>query len=218
VLEGVVFDMDGVLVDSHGAHLKAWRLCLRDMGRDVSDEELQIVLDGRTRREILEHLFGRLSEDELVAFSISKDKHFNALAGEILPVPGALEFVSALKLAGIPAALATSASRLRAEQMLERFRLRSNFAAVATGSDVERGKPDPAIFSLAAEQLALCPQNLVAIDDAVSGVRAARAAGMKCIGMGPRRRAASLRAAGAQKIWENFSGIDVARLTTLFSS
>lgn len=215
MLKGVVFDMDGVLIDSHPAHQRAWRTFLLELGKQVSDEDLQFVLDGRKRQDILRYFLGELTKEQVQHYSQIKDKHFAAFAGEVRLVPGTLEFLEALSGEGIQAAVATSASAFRAREMLERFHLSHLFAAVATGSEVTRGKPDPEIFRLAAFRLGHNPGCMVAIEDAVSGVKAATAAGMTCLGIATGERFAMLMTAGAKAVRENFVGLSVAELESL---
>src|SRR5437879_8859835 len=84
----VVFDMDGVLIDSHPAHLAAWREFLRSAGKEVFEDELSFVLEGRTRSEILRHFLGPLPERELERYGRQKDDIFRALEYRIELLPG----------------------------------------------------------------------------------------------------------------------------------
>src|SRR5579872_2761127 len=95
-LRGVIFDMDGVIVDSHPAHRKAWRQFLQSLGRDVSDSELDFILDGRKRRDILSHFLGQVSEAELVEYGRRKDEFFQQSAPDVKPIPGVTEFLNCL--------------------------------------------------------------------------------------------------------------------------
>lgn len=215
MLKGVVFDMDGVLIDSHPAHQQAWRMFLRELGKETSDEDLQFVLDGRKRQDIIRHFLGELTEQQVEHYSRIKDRHFAAFAGDVRPIPGAVELLEALSAAGIQAAVATSASAFRAREMLDRFHLSHLFTAVVTGSEVTHGKPDPEIFQLAAARLGQNPRCMAAIEDAVSGIKAATAAGMNCLGIATGERAAMLLAAGAKTTRVNLVGLSVADLQAL---
>ncbi len=216
MLRGVVFDMDGVLIDSHPAHQQAWRMFLRELGREVSDEDLRIVLDGWKREDILRHFLGELTAEQIQSYSGIKDEQFTAYAAEVRLIPGVVEILDALAEAGIPMAVATSASSVRAREMLDRFHLSDQFAAMVTGSEVSRGKPDPEVFRLAAARLGEDPRSLAAVEDAVSGVKAAIRAGMTCLGIAAAgERAAMLLAAGAKATKENFVGLSLADLQEL---
>ncbi len=217
-LQGVIFDMDGVLVDSHPSHRRAWHKFLQSVGKDVSERELDFILDGRKRHEILRHFLGNLSDAELADYGNRKDDFFQQLTTDVKPVPGAVRFVREVRQFGIPVALATSGSERRARFTLERLRLAEHFKVVVTGNDVEEGKPDPAIYRVACEQLGVPAENVVAFEDAVSGVRAARGAGIRCIGVGEPVQGEKLRQAGADCVIQNFRAITVGRLEKIFQT
>src|ERR1700676_2364 len=177
-LRGVVFDMDGVLVDSHPVHRKAWRLFLNTLGRDVRDAELDFILDGRKRGDILRHFLGDCPESELEEFGRRKDRIFRQIQLGVVPVPGVIRLVRELRGLGTAVAVATSASLSRAHSTLAELALLDCFEVVVTGEDVPLGKPNPAVYSLACDRLHIAPNALLAVEDAVSGVRAAVAAGL----------------------------------------
>src|SRR5580700_10667684 len=126
-LRGVIFDMDGVLVDSHAVHRKAWRLFLRTLGREVPESELDFILDGRKRGDILRHFLGNCADSELEELGKRKDCIFRQMRLEIAPVPGAARFVRELRRSGATLALATSASRSRARSTLSELGLLTSF-------------------------------------------------------------------------------------------
>ena len=217
MLSGVVFDMDGVLIDSHAAHKTAWRTLLGELGREVSEGDLAFVLDGRRRDDILRHFLGEISEREILEYGKRKDEQFFRLVGLVTVKEGLFQFLDELERHEIAKAVATSATSFRADEMLKRFKLTSRFAATVTGSDVARGKPDPAIFRLAGIRLKLDPATLMVVEDAASGVKAAKAAGMKCLGIAIGDRVEMLLNAGADAVVPDFSGMTVARLHELMT-
>ena len=113
-------------------------------------------------------------------------------------------------------ALATSACRRRALGTLEELELARFFDAIVTGDDVGKGKPDPAIYRLAAQRLEETPESLLAVEDAVSGVKSARAAGMRCLGIASNGRAEALRTAGAEPVISDFRSVSLAQLKANF--
>ncbi|MCX7623389.1 MAG: HAD family phosphatase [Thermomicrobium sp.] len=181
-LVAVVFDLDGVLVDSEALQLAAWQ---RYVGR----------FDRALPPELLPRLFGRRLVDAAalivaeLALPVSpeeaareRDALFLAsLPGNVRPMPGARELVAALRARGLPLGLATSGHRRYVELVLSELGIADAFAAVVTGDDVVRGKPAPDCYQLAAARLGLPPNRCVAIEDAPLGVAAARSAGMRCI-------------------------------------
>lgn len=216
MLRGLVFDMDGVIIDSHPAHRRAWQEFLGSLGRHIPEEKLDYILEGRKRKDILRYFLGELTEPELLNYGKQKDEFFQRMSDEVPPVAGVMEFLDELGRRGIPTALATSASKRRTCFTLERLKLQGYFQAVITGDDVDEGKPNPAIYRTATEALGLPVQDLVAVEDAARGVEAARAAGMRCIGIADPSKAGVLRNAGAGHVISNFVGFSVARLQALF--
>lgn len=211
-----VFDMDGVLIDSHPAHRIAWRQFLRSVGLNVSDDNLPFILEGRTRHEILRHFLGDLSEHDLQSYGARKDEIFRAIEHQIGPVPGAIDFLRNLGSRDIRCAIATSASEIRTISTIERMGLADCFEAVITASDVTAGKPDPAVYQLACERLHVPPERALAFDDAPAGIQAAKAAGMRCIGVSSNGLAEQLLDAGAEAVVPNFLGLRLEALARAF--
>lgn len=218
MLRGVIFDMDGVIIDSHPAHRIAWKSFLGTLGKSVSDTELDFVLDGRKRTEILRHFLGELSDDQVRRYGDRKDHFFKKASLETKLIPGAIDLLTRLRDAGIATALATSASESRTANTLGKLHLRDNFVTVVTGDDVAVGKPDPSVYKLAYQRLKTPRHSVVAIEDAVSGIHAARGAGLACVGVGSNGSREALRAAGASLVLENLVGVSVAQLEGLLTA
>ena len=216
MLRGVVFDMDGVLIDSHPLHREAWRHFLLTLGRDVPEGELDFILDGRRRDEILCYFLGNLRPMQIREYGAKKDEMLQQMGRAMQPFQGIAEFLEGLYTAGIRIALATSASRQRALGTLKELRLVHYFEAIVTGDEVVSSKPDPAIYLLAAERMKEDPENLLAMEDAVSGVKSARAAGMRCLGVAHAQRAPLLRAAGADPVIPDFRSFSFDQLQASF--
>lgn len=214
-IRAVVFDMDGVLIDSHPAHKAAWGEFLRSMGREVSDAELDFILDGRTRPEILRHYFGDLPDQELHLYGRSKDEIFRAMERDIKPVPGVVEFLRQLQAQNIRASVATSASEIRTVSTVERLGLGGYFEAIVTASDVSAGKPDPTVYRLACERMEIRPEDSVAFDDAIAGIEAAKSAGMRCVGVTNNGASRQLLAAGAETVIVNFCDFSLENIASI---
>ena len=211
-LRAIIFDMDGVIIDSHPAHRKAWRLFLETVGKDVSDEELAFILDGHKRNDILRHFLGDLPEAELLAYGKLKDEFFRRASLDVRPVRGVLRFLKELRSQGLLLGLATSASPSRTLSTLDRMNARHYFSAVITAADVSQGKPDPAVYRLACECLDVNPHAAFVFEDAVSGIQAARDAGLKCAGIARSPRGEELLLAGAEFVTENFAALSLGTL------
>jgi HAD superfamily hydrolase (TIGR01509 family) len=211
-IRGVVFDMDGVLIDSHPAHREAWRTFLRTLQLDVDDNELNYILDGRRREDILRHFLGNLSAEQLWRYGRQKDAFFAQQVRRVAPTAGLLGFLVHLQRQRIPLAIATSASETRTYATLERLRLRRFFKAILTANDVEASKPDPTVYLRACHLLAVAPGLGLAIEDSFSGVRSAKGAGLRCVVIPGKQDATRLLAAGADLVIRDFVGIRLADL------
>ena len=212
MLEGIIFDMDGVLIDSHPVHRHSWRTFLTTLGKKISDDELEFILEGRRREEILRHFLGELPPETIAESGRRKDRIFRENFDKVQLMPGIEGFLENLVSAGLKRGVATSASSLRTRETLRRLKLNGVFSAVVTGDDVGAGKPDPAVYSIAAKRMNCLPANLLVLEDAACGVRAARAAGMQCVGFASNGRAEELRQAGAEYILRDFVGLSVEQL------
>ncbi|HEV7550211.1 MAG TPA: HAD family phosphatase [Candidatus Angelobacter sp.] len=217
MIGGVIFDFDGVIVDSHPVHLQAWKAFLLSEDKAVSNAELSFVLEGATREDILAHFFGDLTKEQIRRYGEGKDQLFLARANEIRLIRGFVEFLAQLDAAGIPSAVATSGSRRRVKQALQAFNLVSRFRSVLTADDVSRGKPDPALFLLSAQALQLNPGQILVCEDAVAGVIAAKTAGMKCIGIAANGRGSLLKQAGSDLVVDDFRYTNFDEVSRLFT-
>ncbi len=216
MIGGVIFDFDGVIADSHAAHMQAWKTFLHSRGKVVSDAELSFVREGAKREEILRHFLGELTPEQIASYGAEKDKLFQSHSGEVKLVPGLLEFLRQLDALTIPSAVASSGSRARVGQALKAFNLRNRFRSVVTAEDVDRGKPDPALFLLAAQALQVEPGHILVCEDAAAGVTAAKSAGMKCLGIAADGRASMLKQAGADMVVKDFSQTSLHDVSRLF--
>jgi HAD superfamily hydrolase (TIGR01509 family) len=204
MLKAVIFDLDGVVADSHPIHEAAWKTLLLEQGLDCATLNLDFLYAGRPRREILRHYLGSIESAEMEQLGRRKDELYAVAAHQLKTKPGIPRVLSELNSAGILCALATSAGRTRAHESLEQFSITKQFSLIVTGEDAAVAKPDPEIFLLAAEKLGVKPQECIVVEDSVAGVEAARAAGMRCVGYALPRFAASLAEAGADDVVSEF--------------
>ena len=189
---------------------------LLSKGKAVSHEELSFAREGAKREEILRHFLGELTPEQIASYGAEKDKLFQARASELKLIRGFAEFLLQLDAAALPSAVATSGSRARVEQALKAFNIRNRFRAVITAEDVGRGKPDPALFLLAAQGLQVEPSRILVCEDAVAGVAAAKSAGMKCIGIAANGRESMLKQAGADMVVKDFSHTNLHEVSRFF--
>ncbi len=198
----VLFDMDGVLVDSTSAHVRAWRRWLDDQGLEPPAEGIASLF-GRRAAEAVAGLLGlpEGSDASLAALrelESHADRELGASSAGGRVVPGAEAVVTGLVDAGWRVAVVTSAVSSTAVRSLGP--LRASFGAVVTADDVRRGKPDPEPYLTAARLLDVPASRCIVVEDAVAGVMAGRAAGMRVVGVTSTAAEEQLRAAGAHEI------------------
>ncbi|MEE8389640.1 MAG: HAD family phosphatase [Anaerolineae bacterium] len=178
---GVLWDMDGVLIDTGEFHFQAWSQILLEHAIPFSRELFQATF-GMNNTGVLSTLLGRVPASEFVA-EISERKEWlfrQAIKGHAQPLPGVRAWLKNLKAAGARQAIASSAPPANIEPLVDELGLRSYFDAIVSGADLP-GKPDPAVFLQAARLVGIPPERCVVVEDAVAGVEAARRAGMRCI-------------------------------------
>jgi beta-phosphoglucomutase len=216
MLRGVIFDMDGVLVDSHPIHMRTWKRFLFSVGLSVDDHNMEFILEGRKQGDILRHFLGDLCEEQVSMYGEQKDKCYREESRAIEAMPGVREFIEQLDRESIKMAVASCGGAKRVNHILDVLGLRKHFQVVVTGDDVSEGKPDPAIFKIAAKRLNLDGESVLVIEDSVSGVQAAKAAGMKCLGIAVPRRAQNLLKAGADRVVSSFCELSLESVRELF--
>jgi len=174
---GVIFDMDGVLVDSAAPHRESWKALAREIGGHVTDDQFHRSF-GRQNRDIIPILFGPTEDDRLEKLADRKEAIYRDLIRANPPiVPGAIQLIQELDRLGVRLAVGSSGPLPNIELVLHAMGVRDLIRAIVSGDDVARGKPDPQVFQLAAQRLALPPHRCIVLEDAPVGIQAAHAAG-----------------------------------------
>lgn len=217
MLAGVIFDLDGVLADTHPIHRQAWGQFLHERGLQVSEQEMDFVLEGVKREDILQHFLGDLSAPELRSYGERKDELFHQFADQVGAIPGVMEFIQQCECAQISLAVATSAGKRRTHTVLERLGLAGRFSAIVTSDDVIHPKPHPSVFKQAAAGMRLSPDRVLVAEDSQAGIRAAKRAGMKCLGLARGARVSQLYHDGADWVVGDFRDTSLALIEQLFS-
>ncbi len=208
---GVIFDMDGVLVDSNEAHYVAFQKMAGQLGVPFT-RDLWARSIGMHNNSIFPMWLGEgLEPARVQELAGQKEALYREIAAGILkPIPGVVDLVERLHRAGVPLAVGSSGPRLNVEFALRTIEVGQYFNAVVCGDDVKHGKPDPEIFLTAAARLGLKPSQCVVIEDAPQGVQAAIAARIRVIAVTTSKPASEL--AAANLIIDAFAGLDAARI------
>lgn len=184
MLKAVLFDLDGVIVDSEPLHFEADMLTMRDYGVEISEEVL-ISYVGTSGPEMWAELIVQYGIPDTLPGIIARQlRHKKGLLAKakLTAIEGIPELLRNIKGAGMRIALASSSSRFFIESVIENLGIAGYFEVVASGEEVARSKPAPDVFLRAAELLQIHPEDCVVIEDSANGVNAAKAAGMRAIG------------------------------------
>ncbi len=208
-----IFDHDGVLVDSLAFHQHAWLILGQRTGLPITPEFIHDTF-GMTNLSIFRKLLGNaLDMAEVQRYSDLKEVCYrDAARGKIELMAGVRELLDDLTAAGFRLAIGSSGVLPNLELTVDSCGLMGRFAAIASLEDIERGKPDPQIFLVAAAKAGVHPGRAVVFEDAPVGIQAAKAAGMRAVGVTTTHPAPALWEAGADEVVENLVGYDVAAL------
>lgn len=216
----VVWDVDGTLVDTAELHFQAWCALAREMDRPFTRADFAGTFGWRNP-EIIPKLFAIDDPAEVDRLGGRKEDLYRAEACKgVELLPGVRDLLAGLRTAGCRQAIGSSAPRANLELILDTTRTRPYFEAVIAMEDVRRGKPDPEVFVAAARRLGVPPERCVVLEDAPVGVEAARAGGMRAVGVTfvGHHPAEKLRAAGADLVVPSLEQVSVATLRELLAA
>lgn len=190
-IQACLFDLDGVIVDTAVYHYKAWKRLAAEMGFDFTEEQNEL-LKGVSRVRSLEIILeiGHITKTEVEKEHLAtrKNNWYVDMINHMQPseiLPGAREFVQACRDAGIKTALGSASKN--SMTILEKIGMVNLFDAIIDGNKVSKAKPDPEVFLKGAQELGVAPANCVVFEDAIAGVEAAIAGGMKVVGIGSQK-------------------------------
>jgi HAD superfamily hydrolase (TIGR01509 family) len=206
-----IFDMDGVIIDSNPFHKISLNQFCKKHGHILSEEQLKEKIYGRTNRDWIANVFGKLEDNKIKEYAEEKEALFRSLyANDIKPVDGLIEFLQRMDEQKIPRAIATSAPRANVDFTLSKTNTEKYFKIILDESFVSKGKPDPEIYLKTAKALNFPPEQCIVFEDSLSGVKAGKAAGCKVVGITTTH--------SAEELWEtdlvidNFAGLDPKQL------
>jgi HAD superfamily hydrolase (TIGR01509 family) len=219
-LRAVIFDWDGVVIDSSVLHEKSWELLASEIGKTLPADHFERGF-GKRNAVIIPEILG-WSEDsvEIDRWGKRKEELYRIMGKEqgIPILKGIKDFLGALREEGVPCVIGTSTERLNLELAFEQLGLASFFNGAICSEDVSRGKPDPEVFLKAASLAGTEPQNCVVIEDSAHGIIAALRGGMKGLGLATTRDRKDLTEVGANLVVANPSELSIGLLESLFQS
>jgi beta-phosphoglucomutase len=199
MFKGVIFDLDGVLVSTDEFHFRSWQRICAENGFTFFDYEFNHKFRGIARLKCVEILLQAAglhpTPDEIQEIADRKNRYFNILLESVTPkhlLPGALEMLRELKRRGVGIAIASNSRN--AKNIIMRVGISPYLNAIVDGDDITNCKPDPEVFLRAAQELGLEPCDCLVVEDAVAGIIAAEAAGMRVLGIGDRNMLPNARA------------------------
>jgi HAD superfamily hydrolase (TIGR01509 family) len=216
-IEAILFDMDGVLVDSIPLHIKAWNSVLGEISMPDLDRETYLSMLGRTNLDMITKYLNL--HDITLPLSVKRkvvDKkeqtYRDIIKDDLRTIPGVIEWLEFLKKNQIRCSVASSGEMANIVVVLEILQISDYFTSIISGAHLPASKPDPLIFTLAAASLGVKPEKCIVIEDAPAGIRAAKSANMLCCALATSFPSEELKK--ADLILENFAE---AQPETLFS-
>lgn len=214
-LDAVLWDLDGVIADTGTYHCRAWQDTFGKRGTTFTEEDFMRHFGQRNDTIIRDTLGNGISPAELDVVAEEKEVTYRRLiAGNIKPLPGAIDLIKALRQHGIKTAIGSSAPPENIQIIIRGLNIADYFQAIVWGREVAEGKPSPQVYLLAAQKLGAAPDSCVVMEDAVSGVAAAKSAGMKCVAVTSSHPRSSLKE--ADLIVDTLATVGVGDLAGLF--
>ena len=214
----VIFDMDGVIVDSNPTHTIALRKFCEMHGHHLTDEELKTTVYGRANKDWLPDIFGaQMTPAEYKKLADEKEALFRKLfKPKIRPLKGLIFFLETLRENHIPRALASSAPAENVQFTLEKTGTKKYFDIVLDESSINKGKPDPEIYLKTASLLNFSPEQSIVFEDSIAGVEAAKKAGCKVVGVTTTHSRAEF--SETDLVIDDFEGLSLVTLQKLLRS
>src|SRR5215467_5480995 len=194
-IQAVIWDLDGVIIDSADEHRRAWQRLAREEGITMTDADFWATF-GMRNDDIFAKLWGKLPPEQVKVLSDRKEMYFRELVRKsAAPLPGSIELMRELHNSHFDQALASSTPIENINLIADVLGLKRYLSILVSGETVAKGKPAPDIFLKAAAELHMHPSVCLVIEDAVAGVEAAHAAGMRCVAVAGNRDLPGLRKA-----------------------
>jgi beta-phosphoglucomutase len=214
-----IWDVDGTLVNTAEWHFQAWVRMAGELGKPFTRSDFAATF-GRRNPEIIRGLFGeQFTDEQVLEIGSQKEEYYKKMLGnDVTLLPGVSAMLEGLRNVGFRQALGSSAPRGNVDLILQLTGTEGYFDAIIAMEDTQRGKPDPQVFLLAAERLETPPPRCVVFEDAVAGIQAARAGGMKSVAIRfvGHHPVKDLQNAGADRIVQTLEELDATAVRSLF--
>lgn len=215
MIQAMLFDLDGTLVNSDPLHYQAWRGTLAHYGLEIDEAFYATRISGRLNAQIVPDLLPDLSTEGIERFIEQKESLYRGLATRLIALPGLSHLLAWADQRQLKLGLVTNAPRQNARFMLEALKLEEAFAEIVLAEDVTAGKPDPAPYRAALKALGITAKHALAFEDSPSGIRSAVGAGLSTVGIASTHDPDPLYRAGASLVIADFT--DPRLWTTLES-
>ena len=210
----ILWDMDGVIVDSNSFHFAAWQETFAKRGIKFTKEDLTNLFGSRNDFIVGSIMGKELPEEDVKIILQEKEELFRRKAiGKIQPFPGVVKLLNAIKKGNFKLGLASSAPKENINLILSELNLEGIFDCVVFGREVSESKPSPQIYLLAAKKLEVTPNDCVVIEDSPLGIKAAKTAGMKCLAITNTHPQQKLEE--ADKVVDSLERVDLITLLTM---
>jgi beta-phosphoglucomutase len=211
---GLLFDMDGVIIDNHEFHFLAWQKLANKYHIKISEEFYREKMNGRTLMELMEVVFKQeMSKDEARSIGLEKEEIYRTLyKSSLAPTAGLIDFLELAKNNKIPMAVGTSAPEENVIFTLDGLGIRHYFDAVFDDRSVTKGKPNPEIYQKCAAGIERENKNCIVFEDAISGIKAGENAGSKVIALATSHSREEL---SADLIIDDFTGLNLEQIVQL---
>ncbi|MEM9328529.1 MAG: HAD family phosphatase [Bacteroidota bacterium] len=212
---GVLFDMDGVIVDNHRYHFQAWLILGEKYGKSFDENTYKEQLNGRTLTEVVQYIFGDdgIDTEGIRAIGEEKEALYRKLYRPHLAMtPGLADFMADCERLDVPMVVGTSAPPVNVDFTLDGLGIRSKFRAILDERAVTKGKPHPEIYEKCAKAIGLANQQCVVFEDAVSGIKAGQSAGSKVIALATSHDRSEL---SADLVIDDFIGMNLEKVRIL---
>ena len=219
-LRGVIFDWDGVVIDSSALHEKSWERLASEIGKPLPADHFKRGF-GKRNAVIIPEILGWSKDSETIDRLGKRKEELYREMGMVegIPIlPGIKDLLETLLTGGTPCVIGTSTEKKNVELACEQHDLSGFFSGAVCTEDVSNGKPDPEVFLKAAALAKTEPQNCVVLEDSAHGIIAARRGGMKGLGLATTRDKKDLLEAGADLVVDNPSKLSIGLLESLFQS